>query len=1266
MLGRFCARIVHFFIQRKIIFFLLLSVFFAIGLIGINRIKINSNIFDIFPEGQHYKAFSSIMKENDFTKQVIFSVNVQQESAETYDLIEKCIAVLQEEGPYFRDFVISRDVDQQELIGYLQKASIGQLSAEDYAVLADKLGDSTAISAQMDVIKEQLQGPKGVFYSSYFSQDPLGVFGAKMKAFAEQASFSNYVVEDGLLLNKSGTKAFFFATLNCDLTNDKCKNEGAIALERATEKVNKTILNADLEGFGTFLVAVENEKQIRKDTTLTLVISVSLIFIVLFGFYRKIIIPLVFLIPSIFGVVFGLGFVGFVHPEINIISVVTASVLLGIVLDYSFHFFTHLKHTKSIMETVKEVSFPMLVGSFTTVGAFASLLFTSSSILQNFGLIALVTLMGAAVFTIIGLPVILTTFRFAFPEAKVNERNAPKWMPKLLTLIIVIGTIFFLFRNQTMRFDGDLNNLAYHPAHLSDKEKVFTGVDPLEQKKLYLFAKGAEKTEVESRNFQLFTFINAQKEQMQIAEVMSVAPYLIPAPLWDKQSSDWQTFWKEHPRFINQLREISVRKGFNEKAFDPFYALTLDSISIAEEGSELLEALGLKFLIHDNADNQNILTSVLIDKSDVEVFKQKIQTEFGEDVFVMDIADLSAQFLVSLTDDFNYLLLFSSGLVFISLLVIYGRLELSLFAFAPMAISWLWIISCGSFLGLEFNFVNILLVTFIFGLGDDYSIFVTDGLINQSKTGAKSLSSFRQAIILSGITTMIGTGVLIFGKHPAINSIGGLSILGIGMILLITLYVQPYVYSLFVSKRTAKGRGPLTIFTLLASISLFLTFFICCLLSLLFLMILLLLPISKSKKQSKLNYMIYLVAKMFMTAYPFVKVKTLHKELFEKGNPKILVLNHNSFLDILAVLSLSPKVLILVKDWVYKSPIFGPCIRFAGYLYVEDGTGKNLELLKHSIENGYNIAIFPEGTRSNDGKIHRFHKGAFLLAKKVNVPVQPVVLVGFDIVNPKNDIMINSGEMYIKFLPVQYPNDFETYQTMTKEIQKIMRSSLQVSLLEDTQPRFWKHIVLRNYLLKGPVLEWYMRVKYRMEAENYLFYNRLIGGRKRIYDIGSGLGYLSLLLHYADNEREITAIDADEEKVSIAANAIYIKEKVQFTCSRLEAYHYSPADVFIVNDVLHYLNKEEQRVVLQKLIDLLLPGGLLILRDGIIEHPKLKQTKWTEILSTRVFGFNKVNNEMEFISKDEMEALALDNHLVMDDVSHSQKTSNHLFVFYKK
>ncbi|MEZ4891219.1 MAG: 1-acyl-sn-glycerol-3-phosphate acyltransferase [Crocinitomicaceae bacterium] len=272
----------------------------------------------------------------------------------------------------------------------------------------------------------------------------------------------------------------------------------------------------------------------------------------------------------------------------------------------------------------------------------------------------------------------------------------------------------------------------------------------------------------------------------------------------------------------------------------------------------------------------------------------------------------------------------------------YGRIELAMFAFLPMMLSWVWIIGITNFFDIRFNFINIILTTFIF-CHDDYSIFITDGLLQHYKTKKDSISSYKSAA--SGITTIIGTGVLIFAKHPSIHSIAIISTLGIATIMFITLLVQPGVFHWFITRRTAKKRGPITFFTVIYSILLYTYFFLGSMfLSVLLIVFVLPFPIKKVKKQQFMNYLISKLAKSTLYAGVHVKKVVLNPEKLDYSQPSIVIANHTSFLDILAVLMLHPKTIIMVKSWVYNSPIFGVFIRYAGYIFVEKGTDTNIDL----------------------------------------------------------------------------------------------------------------------------------------------------------------------------------------------------------------------------------------------------------------------------------------------------------------------------------
>lgn len=158
-----------------------------------------------------------------------------------------------------------------------------------------------------------------------------------------------------------------------------------------------------------------------------------------------------------------------------------------------------------------------------------------------------------------------------------------------------------------------------------------------------------------------------------------------------------------------------------------------------------------------------------------------------------------------------------------------------------------------------------------------------------------------------------------------------------------------------------------------------------------------------------------------------------HKETFEK--PCMIISNHQSQLDLMAIMMLSPKLIILTKKWVWNNPIFGAVVRYADYYPISDYE-KFRHNLEENVKEGYSIMIFPEGTRSQDGQIGRFHRGAFYLAQMMNLDIVPVFIDGFSDVMPKGALFIRNGNMSLKVLPrIKSENvDDAGYRLMAKNI----------------------------------------------------------------------------------------------------------------------------------------------------------------------------------------------------------------------------------------
>lgn len=160
-------------------------------------------------------------------------------------------------------------------------------------------------------------------------------------------------------------------------------------------------------------------------------------------------------------------------------------------------------------------------------------------------------------------------------------------------------------------------------------------------------------------------------------------------------------------------------------------------------------------------------------------------------------------------------------------------------------------------------------------------------------------------------------------------------------------------------------------------------------------------------------------------------------ESFEK--PAVIICNHQSHLDLMAVMMLTPRLIILTKDWVWKNPFYGLVIRYADYFPVSETEQMNKKI-ETMVAKGYSVVIFPEGTRSEDCRIRRFHRGAFYIAEQHGLDIVPVYIENFGKVLPKKARMLHPGDMKMEVLPRISRDELSQmgdYRAVTKKIHEL-------------------------------------------------------------------------------------------------------------------------------------------------------------------------------------------------------------------------------------
>jgi hypothetical protein len=113
--------------------------------------------------------------------------------------------------------------------------------------------------------------------------------------------------------------------------------------------------------------------------------------------------------------------------------------------------------------------------------------------------------------------------------------------------------------------------------------------------------------------------------------------------------------------------------------------------------------------------------------------------------------------------------------------------------------------------GIKFNIVNVILATFIFGQGDDYTIFMTEGCQHEYSYRRPILASYKGSILQSAMIMFVGIGTLIISKHPAMRSLAEVTIIGMFSVVMMSYIIPPFLFRWITTKNGVPRRYPLTL-----------------------------------------------------------------------------------------------------------------------------------------------------------------------------------------------------------------------------------------------------------------------------------------------------------------------------------------------------------------------------------------------------------------------------------------------------------------------
>lgn len=816
-----CIRIYRFFRNHRAVFWLSMIALYAFFGYFASKIYLEEDINKLMPSSKNEDGSTKLAFANLRIKDKTFLLFEGKDGASVEHITEICDAFIdsleaknaamdstrQIIGNVF--YKLPDDL-MPDIIDYLSAHLPAYIDTGVYARL-DTMLTTQQMSRQMQANRKDLLSPVGSMFPELIEMDPVGLRNLlmeQMKPFTEGAAGSYKTIDRHFFVQDS-TVCVAFITPMYSATNTGQGSTLFRILNEQIEQFSASAPDVKISYHGTPASGFYNSWRIKSDLKETIIGSLILVLIFIFICFRNYdTIPLL-LLPVVFGTLFGLAAMYFIKGHFSLLALGIGAVVLGVALSYVLHIITHSKYINDPEQVLRDQAKPVCLGCLTTIGSFMGLIFIQTELLQDFGLFAAFAIVGTTFFSLVFLPQFLNPKKnkmnqraFAIID-RINAYPFDRKKPLLFTIFAVAVVCIGFYIAKGAQFDADMHNLGYKAESTSYSENLLRSKTHTGDKQKY-FASSGTTMEEAIENFETMA---GKLDSLQKAGLVKSYTHtnriFVPMQVQQQRIDTWKNFWTEERLQLvrNLIDKTAPEAGLRPDAFAPFFEFAtadyepdaLYKAGIIPEGyqSTLMEqSYNGEYLCFTSVRCKN--DSVHSKESDYNRICDAVVS--SPELLVLDTYYYTTDTLIQLNDDFNVLQWVSMLFVLVVLFFSFRfNVKHTLLGFMPILSSWLIVLGAMVIFDMRFNLINIIISTFIFGIGVDYSIFVMNGLIG-GKENSRLLGYHKTAIFFSAVILIVTVSSMLFAEHPAIKSVGFSTLVGMISAVVLSYVVQPAIF----------------------------------------------------------------------------------------------------------------------------------------------------------------------------------------------------------------------------------------------------------------------------------------------------------------------------------------------------------------------------------------------------------------------------------------------------------------------------------------
>lgn len=707
-----------------------------------------------------------------------------------------------------------------------------------------------AIKASVAQSKRMLMSEAGTAAGDLIAYDPAGVFTVLVNHFLALSNSQNHIEtqdDEGVFLAEDQRHLLVLIKPSGrpqDMDFVKTLMKEIVQIEQRTRELfrrwyetsdyeGESIPEVMIEYTGSYPMALADEKTIKRDILVTLITSLPTVLFFFFLFFRRFSSVLLMSLPLVIGVVWTLGVGGMVLGRITAATGAFAAILIGLGIDFGIHLYARYleeRHKGNSVEdslalSCGEAGVGVFTGALTTSVAFLIITWTDFKGLQDLAFMSGIGILCtfAAMFTLI--PALITILHQKDEERSDRIRGLTSGgferlvgillaRPKVVVItaagLTLLALAFSMPKGRLqIGFDSELGNLRPEDdASLKIQKKIeqlFGG----NQLSLMIGSETATHDDGLSIHHTLIPVFERLQEQGFITS------YQTPLVVFARQDEQLRVLadLRQHlePATIAAtIREALVGEGFEVDRFTDYLATVAEFLTVQEpvspqdyEEATIQKVAGL--FAHRIPEGVRLISYLYLPEAlwaQREV-QEAIMQAFAPNssVVLSGMPVVIAHFKEIVRSDMSRSVVLAGGAIFILLFIHFRRLSEVVLAMMPLLFSLIWLVAIMTISGSSFNFMNIIVMPLLLGIGIDDGVHaVTRYKLNHAPL-TKNLGSISVAIFLTSVTTICGFGSLMTAHYPGLRSIGSLAALGVGLCFISTVVVLPPMIAAFLGPK---------------------------------------------------------------------------------------------------------------------------------------------------------------------------------------------------------------------------------------------------------------------------------------------------------------------------------------------------------------------------------------------------------------------------------------------------------------------------------